>query len=207
MRGQRCQHGMTLIELLVTVVILGFAVGIMSGAFSQIAQMLRVSTEQSNGFLGRWNQSRALYDMVSNMVIDPALEQPFSGQPMQLDMVTLALPDGPRGVARRARLRLNPSQTDDDSTDLLLENPAAADKPSPIALTRFPDRLEFRFVDHKGQEHTQWPPSGTAVYRALPSAILIRQVDGNRLVVRMAAYEGNLSLNNNNMAKAFGVGQ
>jgi len=207
MKRQRYQHGMTLIELLVTVVILGFAVGIMSGAFTQIAQMLRVSTEHSNGFLGRWNQSRALYDMVSNMVIDPALEKPFAGQPMQLDMVTLALPDGPRGVARRARLRLKSADTDDDSTELWLENPAVADTPSSIGLARFPGRLEFRFVDHKAQEHTQWPPGGTTIYRALPSAILIRQVDGSRLVVRMAAYEGSLSLKNNAIAQAFGVGQ
>ena len=44
MRRGNTQHGLTLIELLVTVVILSFTVALMSGAFSQIAQMLRIST-------------------------------------------------------------------------------------------------------------------------------------------------------------------
>ena len=204
----RLQHrGMTLIELLVTVVILGFAVAIMSGAFNQIAQMLRVSTEHSNGFLNRWNQSRALYDMVSNMVIDPALEKPFTGQYQQLDIVTLALPDGPPGVARPARLRLKPANTDDENTDLLLINPALNNTSNPTRLTRFPGRVEFRFLDHKGQEHVQWPPNGVATYRALPSAILIRQIDNRRLLIRMATYEGNLNSKNNNVSQVFGGGK
>ena len=38
MRRGNTQHGLTLIELLVTVVILSFTVALMSGAFSQIAQ-------------------------------------------------------------------------------------------------------------------------------------------------------------------------
>ena len=50
MKQAHQQRGLTLIELLVTVVILSFTVALMSGAFGQIAQMLRVSTEHSNGF-------------------------------------------------------------------------------------------------------------------------------------------------------------
>lgn len=207
MKFQAQQRGVTLVELLVTVVILSFAVALMSGAFSQIAQMLRVSTEQSNGFLGRWNQSRAMFDMVGNMVIDPTLEKPFLGQYDQLDMVTLALPDGPPGVARPARLRLKHANDDDKSTDLLLENPTAQGAIAATRLTRFAGQLEFRYVDHRGQEQAQWPPTGIATYRPMPSAILIRQIDSHRLVVRAAAYEGNLSPKNNALAQAFGVGK
>ncbi|NCN96063.1 MAG: prepilin-type N-terminal cleavage/methylation domain-containing protein [Rhodoferax sp.] len=199
------QRGVTLVELLVTVVILGFTVALMSGAFTQIAQMLRVSTEQSNGFLGRWNQSRALYDIVGNMVIDPTLEKPFTGQYDQMDMITLGLPEGPPGVPRHARLRLKPASEDDNSTDLLLENPMMQNASEAIRLTRFPGRLEFRYIDHRGQELVQWPPTGMATYRPMPSAILIRQTDGRRLLVRAAAYEGGLSPKNNALAQAFGI--
>ena len=38
------QRGLTLIELLVTMVLLGFIVALMSGAFVQIAQKLRISS-------------------------------------------------------------------------------------------------------------------------------------------------------------------
>lgn len=201
------QRGLTLIELLVTVVILSFTVALMSGAFGQIAQMLRVSTEHSNGFLGRWNQSRALYDMVANMVIDPTLEKPFTGQYQQLDMVTLALPDGPPGAARPARLQLKPATDTDNSTDLTLQNPAAPSSTPPLKLARLPGRLEFRFVDHQGQEHAQWPPNGVADYRPMPSAIVLKDTNSQRAIVRAAAYEGSLTPKNNAIAQAFGVGK
>ncbi|MDZ4187681.1 MAG: type II secretion system protein [Hydrogenophaga sp.] len=206
MKRKARQRGLTLIELLVTVVILSFTVALMSGALGQIAQMLRVSTEHSNGFLGRWNQSRALYDMVANMVIDPTLERPMTGQPEQIDMVTLALPDGPLGVARPARLRLK-TATDTDSTDLQLESLASQDGRPAMTLTRFPGRLEFRFIDHLGEEHAQWPPSGVAIARAMPSAVLLKDVDSQLLLVRAAAFEGALSPKNKSIAQAFGVGR
>lgn len=201
------QQVLTLIELLVTVVILSFTVALMSGAFGQIAQMLRVSTEHSNGFLGRWNQSRALYDMVANMVIDPTLEKPFTGQYQQFDMVTLALPDGPPGVARPARVQLKPATDADNRTDLTLQSPTARSDTPPLRLARLPGRLEFRFVDQQGQEYAQWPPDGMADYRPMPSAILLRDTNSQRTIARAAAYEGDLTVNNNAVAQAFGVGR
>ncbi|NMM77911.1 hypothetical protein B2J88_36260 [Rhodococcus sp. SRB_17] len=207
MRPPNRQQGLTLIELLVTVVILSFTVALMSGAFGQIAQMLRVSTEHSNGFLSRWNQSRALYDMVANMVIDPTLEKPFTGQYQQLDMVTLALPNGPPGAPRPAHLQLKPAADADNSTDLILQNPAAQSSTAPLKLARLPGRLEFRFVDHQGQEHAQWPPNGVAEYRPLPSAIVLKDTYSQQAIARAAAYEGSLAPKNNAIAQAFGVGK
>lgn len=201
------QHGLTLIELLVTVVILSFTVALMSGAFGQIAQMLRVSTEHSNGFLGRWNQSRALYDMVANMVIDPTLDKPFTGQHLQLDMVTLAFPDGSPGAARPARVLLKPTPNTDNSTDLQLEGPSDPSSQPVMRLARLPGRLEFRFIDHRGQEHAQWPPSGVSEFRPMPSAVLLIDTNSQRTIVRAAAYEGNLTPKNNDIAQAFGVGR
>ena len=201
------QRGLTLIELLVTVVILSFTVALMSGAFGQIAQMLRVSTEHSNGFLGRWNQSRALYDMVANMVIDPTLEQPFTGRPEQLDMVTLAMPDGPPGAARPARLLLKSSEDADNSTDLLLDTSASRNGSTTLKLTRFPGRLEFRYVDRQGEEHLQWPPFGVTANRPMPSGIVLKDLSNQRVIVRAAAFEGSLSPKNNAIAQAFGLGR
>ncbi len=204
----RKQGGLTLIELLVTVVILSFTVALMSGAFGQIAQMLRVSTEHSNGFLSRWTQSRALYDMVANMVVDPTLERPFVGGYEELDMVTLAYPEGPTGTPRAAHLFLTPSNDGDTtSTELQLKNPNTRDNQPAIKLARLPGRLEFRFVDHLGQEHPQWPPTGMAASRPMPSAVLLKDTNSQRTVVRAAAYEGRLTPKNNAIAQAFGVGR
>ena len=207
MKALARQRGLTLIELLVTVVILSFTVALMSGAFGQIAQMLRVSTEHSNGFLGRWNQSRALYDMVANMVIDPTLEQPFTGRPEQLDMVTLAVPDSPPGAPRAARLLLKPAADADNSTDLLLDTSAQRSGSAALRLTRFPGRLEFRYVDRQGEEHLQWPPFGVTANRPMPSGIVLKDMSDQRVIVRAAAFEGGLSPKNNAITQAFGLGR
>jgi len=203
----RHQSGLTLIELLVTVVILSFTVALMSGAFNQIAQMLRISTEHSNGFLDRWNRSRALYDMVANMVIDPTLERPFTGQYQQIDMVTLAFPGGPPGVARPARVQLKVSTEPGGGTELLLINPTADRRTSPQRLVLLPGRMEFRFVDHRGNEHRQWPPTGMAESRPMPSAILLHELDSKTPLYRFAAYDGPLAPNNSALAQTFGTGR
>ena len=100
------QRGLTLIELLVTMVLLGFVVALMSGAFVQIAQMLRISSEHGNGFSGRWTQSRGLQDAVANMLPDPAYDIPLVGSSARMTFTTLALPPLADGVARLAKLIL-----------------------------------------------------------------------------------------------------
>lgn len=203
----RRQRGLTLIELLVTVVILSFTIALMSGAFSQIAQMLRISSEYSSGFVERWNRSRALYDMVNNMVIDPTLEKPFTGQYQRIEMVTLASPGGPPGVARPAQVTLKAATEIDGGTELLVANPNDDKRAPPQKLARLPGRLEFRFIDHRGDEHIQWPPSGVAEYRPMPSSIVLRDLDGKTPMYRIATYEGPLSPKNNALAQAFGAGR
>lgn len=210
MKSWRGQQGVTLIELLVTVVILGFAVALMSGAFNQIAQMLRISSDHNNAFLGRWTQSRALYDVVSNLAIDPALAKPFVGQPEQMDLVSSALPNAQPGLARPARLYLKRSRLADDegtATELWIEAKDAQGTSAPLRLASFSGGVEFVFVDHAGREFAQWPPNGVAQYRALPSSVLLKESASGRMLVRAATFEGPMDPPGNNaIAKAFGVG-
>lgn len=203
MQSHPRQRGLTLIELLVTIVILGFTVALMSGAFTQISQMLRVSSEQSNGFLARWNNNRALYNIVTNMVIDPALEKPFIGTYQQMDTTTTSTPDLAPGTPRTIRLRLKLPSDSNDITELWLES-LNANVPS-LKLANYPRRLEFRFIDHVGREHQQWPPNGIAEQRPMPNAILLRDIDQQNLVFRAASFPGNLSPKNAAAAQMLGV--
>jgi len=200
---QRRQNGLTLIELLVTIVILGFTVALMSGAFTQISQMLRVSSEQSNGFLARWNNNRALYDIVTNMVIDPALEKPFLGSYRQLDTTTTSPPDLAPGTPRVIRLNLKQPSSSNDFTELWLEstNPS---RPG-MKLATYSHRLEFRFVDHLGREHQQWPPNGIAEQRPMPNAVLLRDIDQQNMVFRAASFPGGLTPKNAAVTQMFGM--
>ena len=198
------QRGVTLIELLVTVVILGFVVGLMSGAFNQISQMLRVSSNHNNQFLGRWTQSRALYDLVSNLVIDPALEKPFVGQPNTMDAVSLASPNRPWGLASHVEVKIKRAQSD-NVFEVWVQDQGSLPDAKPLKVATFRFGIEFVYVDHSGKEFAQWPPSGVGTFRALPSGVLIRETDGQRLLTRMASYEGNLDPAGNALRQAFGL--
>lgn len=191
-QGQRAkQQGLTLIELLVTMVILGFVIATMSGALTQISQMLRISAEQTSGFLGRWTQSRALYDIVANMTLDPTQDQPFTGTPNRIDLISLTTPNAPLGQPQRLRLLLGPVKDQSNQTQLQVsELDADATPEDPQWLASFQGRIEFRYIDKQQQEHRQWPINNGQQTQQMPSAIVLRDSDSQALVVRMAGYMG-----------------
>lgn len=199
------QQGLTLIELLVTIVILGFTVALMSGAFHQISQILRISSEQSNGFLFRWNNNRALYNIITNMVLDPSLEKPFVGSYQRLETTTTSPPDLLPGTPRTVRLRLSPAADSDEVFELWLDPLQENPHRPPMKLASFPHRVEFRFVDHRGVEHQQWPPNGVAEQRPMPNSVILRDIDKQDMVFRVASYPGALVLKHNNAAQMLGI--
>lgn len=193
------QRGLTLIELLVTMVLLGFVVALMSGAFVQIAQMLRISSEHGNGFSGRWTQSRGLQDAVANMLPDPAYDIPLVGSSARMTFTTLALPPLADGVARRAKLILKTNAFAPDAqtiTKVELSNVSdSTDQPDQASfeVAAYTGRLIFVYVDAKGVEHRQWPPAGSIQTDKLPSAVGLRDESQQGSLVQMAHYEGTLS--------------
>ena len=195
------QRGMTLIELLVTMVLLGFIVALMSGAFVQIAQMLRISSEHGNGFSGRWTQSRALQDIVANLVPEPDVPKPLEGTAARISLTTLALPPVASGIAQRATLELVTSNYSAEApmTTVLQVTAATASTDAfartdakPFELARFNGRLFFVYVDEKGKESRQWPPFGADSTNKLPNAIGLRDEAKQGSLVQLANYEGRI---------------
>jgi prepilin-type N-terminal cleavage/methylation domain-containing protein len=193
------QRGMTLIELLVTMVILGFVIATLSGALTQISQMLRISTEQSGSFLGRWSQSRVLQDIVGNMALDPSLDQAFQGNASRFELVSLSAPDAPAGAPRRMQLTLQPAPGKPGHTQLFIRqlDPAGTNQgpnnPSnnePQWLAEYPGRIAFYYLDKQHQEHPEWPIRNGQQSQALPSAILLKDSDSQQAVVKAAGYPG-----------------
>jgi general secretion pathway protein J len=205
------QRGLTLIELLVTMVLLGFVVALMSGAFVQIAQMLRISSEHGNGFSGRWTQSRALQDIVANMVADPALEVPVNGTASRLTITSLAIPPVSSGTAQRATLELRVNNSSGGDSTTVLELPALAStlpgtQDKPFELARYQGRLRFIYLDSQGLEHRQWPALGTTQRDKMPVAIGLRDESEQNGLVQIAHYEGALSAKQSSgLAGFFGV--
>jgi prepilin-type N-terminal cleavage/methylation domain-containing protein len=188
------QQGLTLIELLVTMVILGFVIATLSGALTQISQMLRISSEQTNGFLGRWTQSRALFDIVANMVPDPTQDQAFKGTPTRIELVSLTAPDAPIGQPRRLRLSLGPVKDQPRQTQLQIsefdDNGKTSIQEPAQWLANFEGRVEFRYIDKQQKEPGQWPVDHGQQTQQLPTAILMRDTDRPETVIRMAGYMG-----------------
>jgi general secretion pathway protein J len=188
------QQGLTLIELLVTMVLLSFIVALMSSAFVQISQMLRISSEHGNGFSGRWVQSRALNDIVANMVVDPALPVPLTGAPTRVSLTTLSLPPSANGIAQRATLVLR--SVNDGATALQIAptlNTTARSEGIGFELARFTGRLSFIYLDAQGREHAQWPPLGATQLDKLPTAIGLRDAEKQGSLVQLAHYEGTVA--------------
>jgi prepilin-type N-terminal cleavage/methylation domain-containing protein len=188
------QRGMTLIELLVTMVILGFVIATLSGALTQISQMLRISTEQSGGFLGRWSQSRVFQDIIGNMALDPSLDQAFQGSASRLELVSLSSPDAPAGAPRRMQMTLQPAPDKPGRTQLFIReiNPADTSQRNtePQWLAEYTGRIAFYYVDKQHREHAEWPIRNGQQAQALPSAILLKDSDSQQTVVKAAGYLG-----------------
>ncbi len=192
-------------------VLLGFVVALMSGAFVQIAQMLRISSEHGNGFSGRWTQSRALQDIVANMVADPSLDAPVTGTATRLTITSLSIPPVASGTAQRATLELRINNAASGESTTVLELPALADalpstQDKPFELARYNGRLRFIYLDHKGVEHRQWPALGTTQPEKMPVAIGLRDESEQNGLVQIAHYEGALSAKQGSgLAGFFGV--
>jgi general secretion pathway protein J len=193
------QTGLTLIELLVTMVLLSFVVILMSGAFVQIAQMLRISSDHGNGFTGRWVQSRVLQDIVANMIIDPVESEPFIGTDSRSRLTTLAIPPNQSGIGETATLELirSPYSTAEDGTTRLEIIVQAKNDSRNLTRTFelgvFKGRLLFVYFDAQGNEFQQWPPSNFEKKDTLPSALGIRDQDQKGKILQIANFQGEVT--------------
>jgi prepilin-type N-terminal cleavage/methylation domain-containing protein len=196
------QRGLTMIELLATMVLMSMIMVLMSGALSQVSQVLRVSDAAQAGFLPKWRSERLLGEVVSQWVIDPQRsfeaglkKLEFVGEPELAKFNSFSLPwviDGQSGSA------LLEVQRNADSSTLWLKpwaqvldtSPRAGSETPALELGKWPVPVVLRYVDELGQEFAQWPPNGVSQTRALPAGLRVRQADGAQPVLLGFSYEG-----------------
>ncbi|MDM0033333.1 prepilin-type N-terminal cleavage/methylation domain-containing protein [Variovorax sp. J22P271] len=190
------QSGFTLIELLVTIVILGFVIGVMSSAFTQVAQILRVAAESGGGFQERWLRTRALQELVSNLVLTEHSSSRLTGTADAFDCLTLASPLAAPGAPQRVHVTLEPVSLPDGrtGTDLSVRTVDRVGTKSQEAATRWvrwPGSLRFSYIDRAGKEYVSWPPAENRADE-LPSELLVRPAADDKVLVRTAIFEGAL---------------
>ena len=181
--ASRRQAGLTLIELLVSLVILGFVVTVMSGAFYQVAQVVRVAEEVNGRFQSQWVQQRVLSDLVGNLAMPEGVERQFSGDSKGFEGYSTALPQTGWGVAQQFHVRLE--SVEQDRTNLVLRSGDSKES----VLTSWPQRVEFEYLAVDGSTQSIWPPFGKSK-DALPSGVVVRATSGERLAQLVVPYFG-----------------
>lgn len=195
------QSGMTLIELLVSLVILGFVVTIMSGAFFQVSQVVRIAENVNGQFQSQWVRSHALTDLVGNLVLLPDTEIPFEGDASGFEGYSLSLPQSDWGSVQQFKAKLE--KRPHGGADLTVV--VGDQKPVLIASWDIPIKLEYLAVD--GTSQAMWPPFGK-VTKEMPAGVVVRADSGEQLVQMIAPYLGTRKPepdNKSNMGKLLGV--
>ena len=178
------QAGLTLIELLVSVVILGFVITIMSGAFFQVVKIVRLAENVNKGFQPQWLRSHALTDLVANLIMPENVDRPFKGDSGEFTGFSLLLPQGEWGLAREFTAKLVPSPQG-GGVDLTV----IPKEGKPMVLASWDRQVRFEYLDVEGASQSMWPPF-SKTQDAIPSAIAIRARDGEQLLQLIAPYAG-----------------
>jgi len=187
------QGGMTLLETLVTLVIVAMVAGLLSEGLFQIGRIeQRLGGAQLQAQVQRlhaiWVQ-QALEGLMPGVKDTP---QRFRGSARELSGLSTQLPSaqalGPQPM--RLSLRFSP---DAGETELVLSFGLDGQSSQEAVLSQWPgDRGSLRYQDAAGAWLVQWPPAlgaGALPLSALPQAIAVyRGVDqGLLLVARPAA--------------------
>jgi type II secretory pathway pseudopilin PulG len=163
---------MTLLEMLVSLVIMGFVAALLSQALWQLSRTERLL---QSGQLRSLNESlriewlRAALEALQPLPVTHA--QAVHGGERELAGLSLAAPQWPLAGTRPIRLRLVYAP-DADTTALML---AVADEP-PQPLLVWPGRSgRFRYLDRQGRWHDEWPARTLAPAAVrLPAAVAIQ---------------------------------
>lgn len=194
------EDGLTLIELLVSMVILGFIVTIMSGAFFQVSQIVRIAETVNGQFQPQWLRANSLVDLVANLALPEGVERPFKGDSSGFEGFSLSLPQGDWGTVQAFKASLKSQQ---GGVDLIV----AGTDDKPVVLASWDGPMEFEYLTVDGASESMWPPFGRNA-DAVPSGIIVRSNSGERRVQLIAPYAGSRKVERDakrDMGKLLGV--
>lgn len=185
-RPAQAQRGLTLVELLVSMVILGFVMLLVSETVKQVAQVARAADDTTRGFSERWASGWSASGLFANLVVPPeAGEQAaFKGDPTRVEGYTAQPLSGSESGMEPFSLELRAS---DDGRRTELTAPAGTRDGSGAnaAVARFPGRAEFAFIDRQGRTQATWPPFTRTgeTPEELPRVVLIREASTNNVLM------------------------
>lgn len=184
------QRGVTLVELLVSMLILAAVMGLVSQAVSQVERIVRVADASQQALAERWGGGWALQLLFANVVAPrEGAASAFKGESMRLQGYTTAAVLDSEEAVRQFELKLNVGPTTDGASQLLYSeiDTAGRVRGVPQVVASFSGRVAFEYRDRDGIWRAQWPstigmPAGTPAER-LPSAVRVSGVDEKRLFI------------------------
>ncbi len=172
------RRGMTLIEMLVSLMILSACMALVSGVTFQVAKVL--SSMQSA------DPSRLPSFMLQHHAIDAALQRvavgrlgrtaTFTASPDRISFITTGSPRGDEHVEASIALVVKDDGVQGSALWL-------SDAQGELALLRTRSTLSFQFIDDQLAEHSRWPPNDIPRGAKVPR--MIRVLERDRGVVAL----------------------
>lgn len=188
-RRARSQRGLTLVELLVSMLILGFVLTLVSQAVFQVSQITRTAQNATAELTGRWAGGWTVGPLLSNLVApsEAPLGKAFEGSATRMAGYTTLPLDGSQTGVKAFTLELVPSFEGDTVTALrATPSSATSDRPGSDTVASFVGRTEFAYLDAGGQLQAQWPPLTVTATRdpdELPKAVVVRRPLGGEVLM------------------------
>ncbi|HMN77387.1 MAG TPA: prepilin-type N-terminal cleavage/methylation domain-containing protein [Burkholderiaceae bacterium] len=179
-------RGFTLVEMLVTLVVVGLVSSLLWQALAAVAQLEgrleRTRTLTNDDQLRRAWVEQALSGVMAGADGDPAK---FSGAASRLSAFT-TMPPWPGSLGPEwMTLELDENQ---QGQRLLARRPGSD---TPLELWHWAGKGgQFAYLDSSGNWHEHWPPRGARQTQALPSAIRLRGPIGGTVLVPVVATQG-----------------
>jgi general secretion pathway protein J len=189
---RQAARGLTLVEMLVGMVILGFMLTLVSQAVQQVSQLVRAAESTTRKITGGWAGAWALQPTLANLVWPiEKLSDGFKGGSDRIDGFTTAPISGVGEGVQAFTLELRrgptaPGQTEVWATWETRETKRTGEQPSQL-VGKLDGMVQFAYVDQAGSASPVWPLLGgkpaQADEVALPSAILLQRLDDRRTVM------------------------
>ncbi len=166
-----CQHGLTLIEVIVAIAIFAVLGVISYRAVSSMAD----SRERVQDELSRWRAIGRFMQLVDNDLTQLAPRPAYDG--MQTDPAITLIKGGERDELRMIRhdganggLQRRAYHVEGDRL-ILVREPVQQNATTEDALLSGVKSLHWRFINTDGQESDAWPPAGGVGQTLLPAGL------------------------------------
>jgi prepilin-type N-terminal cleavage/methylation domain-containing protein len=195
---RQATRGLTLVEMLVGMVILGFMLTLVSQAVQQVSQLVRAAESTTRRITGGWAGAWALQPTLANLVWPiENLSDGFKGGADRIDGFTNAPISGAGEGVQAFTFELRRGAPAAGHTEVwatweLRETRETREakrtgEPSSQLVGKLDGMVQFAYVDQAGTASPVWPLLGSKPAQgeevALPSAVILQRLDDRRTLM------------------------